>query len=66
MKKVTAKADDLDLNTGALAWLRMGQIYDLKRRRAEALEAYRKAIAYAPQADAAIEAKKYLGSPYKR
>jgi len=66
MKKVTAKGEDLDLNTGALAWLRTGQIHDMKHRRTEALEAYRKAIAYAPQAEAAQEAKKYLGAPYKR
>lgn len=66
MKKVTAKADDLDLNTGALAWLRTGQIYDMKHRRTEATEAYRKAIAYAPQAEAAQESKKYLATPYKR
>src|SRR5882724_11898226 len=66
MKKVTAKAEDLDLNTGALAWLRTGQIYDMKHRRAEAMESYRKAIAYAPQAEAAQEAKKYLTTPYKR
>jgi len=66
MKKVTAKADDLDLNTGALAWLRTGQIHDMKQRRTEAVEAYRKAIAYAPQAEAAQESKKYLAAPYKR
>jgi tetratricopeptide (TPR) repeat protein len=66
MKKVTSKADDVDLNTGVLAYLRMGQIYDMKHRRAEALEAYKKAIAYAPQAEAAQESKKYLATPYRR
>jgi len=66
MKKVTAKADDVDLNTGVLAYLRMGQIYDMKHRRAEALAAYKKAIAYAPQADAAQESRKYLSTPYRR
>ncbi|HXA52426.1 MAG TPA: tetratricopeptide repeat protein [Candidatus Acidoferrum sp.] len=66
MKRVTARADDVDLNTGVMAWLRMGQIYDMKQRRAEAMEAYRKAIAYAPQAEAAQEAKKYLSTPYRR
>ena len=49
-----------------MVYLRMGQIYDMQHRRAEALDAYRKAIAYAPQADAAGEARKYLGTPYKR
>jgi tetratricopeptide (TPR) repeat protein len=66
MKKVTAKADEVDLNTGVMAWLRTGQIHDMKHRRAEALEAYRKAIAYAPQAEAAQDAKRYLSTPYKR
>ena len=66
MKRVTAHLDEVDLSTGTLAWLRMGQIQDMKGRRPEALEAYRKAIAYAPQADAAQEAKKYLTSPYRR
>jgi tetratricopeptide (TPR) repeat protein len=66
MKRVTAKADDVDLNTGVMAWLRMGQIYDMKKRRQEAIEAYRKAIAYAPQAEAAQESKKYLSTPYRR
>ena len=66
MKKVTARVEEVDLNTGTLAWLRMGQIYDMKHRRSEALEAYRKAIVFAPQADAATEAKKYLAEPYRR
>jgi len=66
MKKVTAASEEVDLNTGAFAWLRMGQIYDLTRRRTEAMEAYRKAIAYAPQADAAQESRKYLSAPYHR
>ena len=66
MKKVTAAAEDVDLNTGVLAYLRMGQIYDMKQRRAEAMAAYRKAIAYAPQADAAQESKRYLTTPYRR
>ena len=66
MKKVTAAAEDLDLNTGVLAYLRIGQIYDMKNRRAEALAAYRKAIAYAPEAEAAQESKKYLAAPYRR
>jgi len=66
MRKVTAAGQELDLNTGAYAWLRMGQIYDLTHRRSQALEAYKKAIAYAPQADAAQESRKYLSAPYRR
>jgi tetratricopeptide (TPR) repeat protein len=68
MQRVTAAAaaDDLDLNTGVQAYLRIGQIYDMKQKRAQALEAYQKAIAYAPQAEAAQESRKYLGTPYHR
>jgi cytochrome c-type biogenesis protein CcmH/NrfG len=56
----------VDLSTGVSAWLRIGQIYDMQHRRAQAVEAYRKAIAYAPQADAATESRKYLSTPYRR
>ena len=66
MRKVTAAADELDLNTGSFAYLRMGQIYDLTNRRPLALTAYQKAIAFAPDAEAAQEAKKYLSTPYRR
>jgi len=66
MKKVAAAGDDVDLNTGVQAYLRMGQIYDMKQRRPEAIAAYKKAIAYAPQAEAAQESRKYLSTPYRR
>jgi len=66
MKKVAAASEEVDLNTGVSAYLRIGQIYDMTHRRAEALEAYRKAIAYAPQAEAAQECRKYLSTPYRR
>ncbi|MGP8246161.1 MAG: hypothetical protein ACLQVN_16780 [Bryobacteraceae bacterium] len=66
LQRVVAKADDVDLNTGVYAYLRIGQIYDLTHRRQQALEAYKKAIAYAPEADAAQEARKYLDEPYRR
>lgn len=66
MRKVTAAAQDVDLNTGVSAYLRMGQIYDLTHRRQLALDAYRKAIAYAPDAEAAQESRKYLSTPYRR
>ncbi len=66
LKKVVAAPQNVDLNTGASAWLRIGQIYDLTRHRAEALQAYQKAIDHAPQADAAQEAHKYLSAPYHR
>src|ERR1039458_2701732 len=66
MKKVASAGEEVDLNTGVQALLRMGQIYDMKHRRAEAIEAYKKAIAYAPQAEAAQESRKYLDTPYRR
>jgi tetratricopeptide (TPR) repeat protein len=66
MQKVTAKADEVDLNTGVLAWMRVGQIYDLTQRHDLAVEAYKKAIAYAPDAEAARESRRYISSPYRR
>ena len=65
LKKVVA-APEIDLNTGATTWLRIGQIHDMERRRTEALQAYRKSIAFAPEADAAQESRKYLATPYYR
>jgi tetratricopeptide (TPR) repeat protein len=66
LKKVAAEGEELDLNTGAFTWLRIGQIYDLKHRREEAIQAYRKAIGFAPQADGALESRRYLASAYRR
>jgi len=66
MKKATAGAEALDLNTGVLAWMRLGQLYDLKGQRASAQQAYRRAIAFAPASDAAAESRRYLNSPYWR
>jgi tetratricopeptide (TPR) repeat protein len=68
MKRVAAASgsDEVDLNTGVSAWLRIGEIYDMEHRRPEALAAYKKAIAYAPQAEAAQESRKYLAEPYRR
>ncbi|MDQ6675844.1 MAG: DUF3808 domain-containing protein [Acidobacteriota bacterium] len=65
-KKVTANPKELDLNTGVLAYMRQGQIYDLTNRHSEAIPEYHKAIAFAPEAEAAKESKRYIASPYKR
>lgn len=65
-KKVTANTADLDLSTGVLAFMRMGQAYDMKNRHDLATVQYNKAIAFAPQAEAARESRKYIASPYKR
>src|SRR5579859_2388871 len=66
LKKVTTSHNEVDLNTGVLAWMRMGQIYDLTNRRKQAIEAYKHAIAFAPEADAAKESRGYMSSPYRR
>ena len=66
MQRAAAAAEDLDLNTGVLAWMRLGQIYDLKGQRPQALEAYRRAMLFAPDSDAAKESRQYLSSPYRR
>jgi tetratricopeptide (TPR) repeat protein len=64
LKKVVAGIDNVDLNTGAYTFLRIGQIYDMTHHRAEAVAFYKKAIAYEPQADGAVQSRKYLETPY--
>jgi tetratricopeptide (TPR) repeat protein len=66
MKKVTARASELDLNTSVMSWMRLGQIHDLDHRRAQALAAYRKAIAGAPQSEVAKECRTYIAKAYRR
>jgi tetratricopeptide (TPR) repeat protein len=69
LKKVTASPDqlkELDLNTGVLALMRQGQIYDLQNRHNLAVKAYEQAIRFAPEAEAARESQHYINSPYKR
>ncbi len=65
LKNATSRVDG-DLTSGVLAWLRLGQAYDMKGRREEAQAAYRRAIDFAPQTDAAREAKDYLSNRYTR
>jgi tetratricopeptide (TPR) repeat protein len=66
LKGAAAGADELDLNTGVLAWMRLGQVYDLKGQRNLALDAYRHAIDFAPESEAARESRRYLGTPFQR
>ena len=66
LEKSAAKAHDLDPNTGVLSFLRMGQCFDLKGERKRAVEAYKKAVAFAPQSEAAGEGRRYLSTPYRR
>jgi hypothetical protein len=69
LQKITATPEqlkDLDLNTGVLALMRQGQIYDLQNRRMLAVKAYQQAVRFAPEADAARESQRYINSPYTR
>jgi tetratricopeptide (TPR) repeat protein len=56
----------LDLNTAVMAWLRLGQVYDLKGQHAEAIQAYRKTLNTAPRSAPALEAEGYISAPYRR
>ena len=66
LKQATQKADELDLSTAVLAWLRLGQVYDLRGDHADARQAYREAAKVAPKSPAAAEAKSYISNPYHR
>jgi tetratricopeptide (TPR) repeat protein len=69
LKKVTgttAQLKELDLNTGVLALMRQGQIYDLQKHHNLAVKAYQDAVRFAPDADAARESQHYINSPYTR
>ncbi len=66
LKRVAGRANEIDLTSGSYAFLRIGQIYDLTGRRTDAVSAYRSVIRYAPQSEAAGEAKRYLSTPYRR
>ncbi len=62
-QRLTAVASELPLHQAQLAWFRLGQTLDLLGRRAEALDAYRKAIALAPDSERARQARRYLKKP---
>ena len=66
LKQVTEKASELDLSTAVMAWLRLGQVYDLKGDRAEAIQAYRETLKAAPHSAPALEAEGYISTPYRR
>jgi tetratricopeptide (TPR) repeat protein len=69
LKKVTATPEqlrELDLNTGVLALMRQGQIYDLQKQHNLAVNVYRQAVKFAPEAEAARESQHYINSPYTR
>ena len=66
LKQATRRPDELDLSTAVMAWLRLGQVYDLLDDRPHAAEAYRMTMSTAPRSEAAKEAAEYLEKPYKR
>ena len=66
MKRVTSNISTLDLGTAVLAWLRLGQLYDLKGDHGRAVEAYKESMRTAPESAVAKEAKGYISSPYQR
>jgi predicted TPR repeat methyltransferase len=65
MKKATAQGGSLDRHTRMMAWMRLGQLNDIKGRRQEAIAAYSQAVAVAPPSDVAKESRRYLSSPFK-
>lgn len=66
LKSAASGSDKLDLHTASMAWLRLGQSYDLRRDRTAAQAAYRRVLQLNDTSDMAKEAKRYLSSPYKR
>jgi tetratricopeptide (TPR) repeat protein len=66
IKKATAPGVGLDRHTSMMAWMRLGQLNDIKGRRNEAIAAYTQAVAVAPQSDVAKESRRYLSSPFKQ
>lgn len=66
LKQITKQAGSLDVGTAVMAWLRLGQVYDLKGKHEQAIEAYRATMKTAPESAAAVEAKSYISSPYHR
>jgi tetratricopeptide (TPR) repeat protein len=66
LQKAAANADVLDLNTGIMSWMRLGQIDDLQLHHPLALAAYQRAVAMAPASEVARESKSYMANPYRR
>ena len=66
LKRASQGIGRLDMNSGVLTWMRLGQVNDLQGRREEAKAAYQEAIRFAPNSEQAKESKRYLRSPYQR
>jgi tetratricopeptide (TPR) repeat protein len=66
IKNATANASTLDAPSAGNAWLRLGQIWDLKGQRPQAIAAYREAMRAAPDSQAADQAKSHITWRYKK
>lgn len=66
LKRAAGNLAEVDLNTGVMTWMRLGQTYDVLKQRNEALAAYRDAIGMAPNSEIAKECRGYLSRPYRR
>lgn len=66
LQKAARGREHLDLNTGLLAALRLGQTLDLMGKRREAQEAYRMGMELAPASEIAKECQQYYSRAYKR
>jgi hypothetical protein len=66
LRKAAQGRERLDLNTGLLASLRLGQTLDLMGKRREAEQAYRLGVELAPASEIAKECQQYLNRAYKR
>ncbi len=61
----TRGCDKFDLGTAGLAWLRLGQDYDLLKQYGPARSAYQQAVATVPHSDISAEAEGYMRKPYR-
>jgi tetratricopeptide (TPR) repeat protein len=66
LKQATGHISELDSNTAIMAWLRLGQVYDLQGDHRQAITAYRASMKIAPDSDVAEEAKGYISNPYRK
>ena len=66
LKTATAHPENLDLNNATMAWMRLGQCYDMKKQRGAAKAAYQAAIRMAPASEVAKESRRYLDTAYVR
>lgn len=66
LKRVTPNTSVLDPHSAVMAWMRLGQCYDMKGDRRSAQTAYREAYKLGPETDPGKESRSYLNSAYRR